>query len=211
MKQLNPYTTISEAMNHLDNGGRFYNLFTKANDGEINVAELSKVGGLFNEKQRLILLLEFSIHKLSKKDQVDIISSLDDRLRTAFLKYKAQELTPYHADELGIIGSNAIITGIPKLKESKSEFQGVILIPIATGKAMTFVPIPIIDQYDIYEIYDPQQSEVFLIAHHRGKSKLPTEMNRVAGVLKQIEVTQDGVKRNQKFLEINYYCSLEDK
>lgn len=205
MKQIIPYQNITEALVHLDNGGRFYNLFTKAEDGEINAAELSKVAGMFNEKQKLVLFLELSMSALSKEDQVAIISKLDDKLRLDFLKYKAQELMASEAEERGVLTANAIISGVPIIKESKSEFKGIILVPVSTGKAMTFVPIPIIDQYDIYEIRDDHSSETFLIAHYRGKEKLPAEKIKVAGVLKKIEVKVDGVKAYQKFLEINYY------
>lgn len=205
MKQIIPYQNITEALVHLDNGGRFYNLFTKAEDGEINAAELSKVAGMFNEKQKLVLFLELSMSALSKEDQVAIISKLDDKLRLDFLKYKAQELMASEAEERGVLAANAIISGVPIIKESKSEFKGIILVPVSTGKAMTFVPIPIIDQYDIYEIRDDHSSETFLIAHYRGKEKLPAEKIKVAGVLKKIEVKVDGVKAYQKFLEINYY------
>jgi hypothetical protein len=205
MKQIIPYQNINEAMIQLDNGGRFYNLFTKAEDGEINTAELTKVAGLFNEQQQLVLFLELSMAKLSKEDQIEIISKLDDKLRKAFLKHKAQELMPSEADASGVLAGNAIITGVPKIKDSKSEFKGIILIPISTGKVTTFIPVPIIDRYDIYEIRDDYSSETFLIAHYRGKELLPSEKLKVAGVLKSLEVKIDGVKGHQKFLEINYY------
>jgi hypothetical protein len=143
--------------------------------------------------------------QLTKQDQVDIISKLDDKLRKDFLKYKAQELMASEAEERGVLSANAVITGIPTIKDSKSEFKGIILIPISTGKSMTFIPIPIIDQYDIYEIRDDYSSETFLIAHYHGKDKLPAEKIKVAGVLKKLEVKIDGVKNYQKFLEINYY------
>jgi len=205
MKQIIPYQNITEALSQLDNGGRFYNLFTKAGDGEINVAELIKVAGMFNERQKLILFLELSLSNLPKEEQVDIISKLDDRLRRDFLKFKAQELMASEAEERGILSANAIITGVPILKDSKSEFQGIVLIPISTGKAMTFVPVPIMDRFDVYEVRDDHSSETFLIAHYRGKSKLPAEKIKVAGVLKEIEIKVDGVKGKRKFLEINYY------
>jgi hypothetical protein len=210
MKHLKPYQNISEAMIHLDNGGHFFNLFTKADDGEINTAELIKVAGLFNQQQRLVLFLELSISSLSKQEQVEIISRLDDKLRSAFLKYKAQELMACEANKVGIVGGNTIITGIPKIKESKTEFQGVVLIPILTGKVMTFVPIAIMDRYDLYEVCDDEQSEVFIIAHYRRKIKLPAEKIKVAGLLKEIQVKEDGVTRNQKFLEINYYSNFNE-
>jgi hypothetical protein len=205
MKQIIPYQNITEALTHLDNGGRFYNLFTKAEDGKISSAELSKVAGMFNEKQQLVLFLELSMSSLPKEDQVAIISKLDDKLRKDFLKYKAQELMASEAEARGVLAMNAIITGVPLKKESKSEFKGLILIPISTGKAMTFVPVPIIDQYDIYEVRDDHSSDTFLIAHHRDKDKLPAEKIKMAGVLKELEIKTDDVKGHQKFLEINYW------
>ncbi len=208
MKQIIPYQNITEALSQLDNGGRFYNLFTKAGDGEINVAELIKVAGMFNERQKLILFLELSLSNLPKEEQVDIISKLDDRLRRNFLKFKAQELMASEAEERGILSANAIITGVPILKDSKSEFQGIVLIPISTGKVITFVPVPIMDRFDVYEVRDDHSSETFLIAHYHGKSKLPEEKIKVAGVLKEIEIKVDGVKGKRKFLEINYYQLL---
>lgn len=207
MKQIIPYQSITEALTQLDNGGRFYNLFAKAENGQITTAELTKVAGMFNEKQKLILFLELSISKLPKPDQIDIISKLENKLRRDFLKYKAQELMASEAQERGVLASNAIITGVPIVKESKSEFNGTILIPISTGKALTFVPVPIIDQYDIYEVRDDHSSETFLIAHYKSKNKLPNEKIKLAGVLKELEV-KDSVKKHQKFLEVNYYQGL---
>lgn len=205
MKKIIPYQNCVEALNQLDNGGRFYNLFTKAKDGEINVAELSKVAGRFNQKQRLILFLELSLSKLSKEEQIDIISKLDDDLRKNFLKYKAQELKASEVETCGVLSSNVLITGVPTIKDTKSEFQGLILIPIFTGNVMSFVPVPIMDMYDIYEINDEDANTSFLIAHTRSKTKLPSRSVTVGGALKEIEVKVDGVKSMRKYLEVNYY------
>jgi hypothetical protein len=205
MKQIIPYQHITEALTQLDNGGRFFNLFTKAEDGQISSAELSKVAGMFNEKQQLVLFLELSMSQLPKEDQMSIIAKLDDKLRKDFLKYKAQELMASEAEARAVLSTNAIITGVPTVKDSKSEFKGMILIPISTGKAMTFVPVPIIDQYDIYEVRDDHSSDTFLIAHYRGKGKLPAQKIKVAGVIKELEIKTDNVKGYQKFLEINYW------
>jgi len=67
VKEIISYQNIEEAFAQLDNGGRFYNLFTKAKDEEINTAELARVAGLFSEKQQLILFLELSISQLSNR------------------------------------------------------------------------------------------------------------------------------------------------
>jgi len=208
VKEIISYQNIEEAFAQLDNGGRFYNLFTKAKDEEINTAELARVAGLFSEKQQLILFLELSISQLSKQDQVTIISKLDDKLRKDFLKYKAQELMPSEAEQRGVLSANAIITGVPRVKNSTSEFKGFILIPVSAGKVITVMPIPIIDQYDIYEIRDEHAAESFLVAHYRGKGTLPEKKIKVAGVLKDIEVETEGGIAHRKFLEINYYQLL---
>lgn len=45
MKKIESYIDVNDAISDLDNGGRFYNLFTHADDGIISQAELGKVGG----------------------------------------------------------------------------------------------------------------------------------------------------------------------
>ena len=49
--------------------------------------------------------------------------------------------------------------------DSKSDFKGFIMIPISTGSVMTFSMVPIIDQYDVYEIRETEIDQSFLIAH----------------------------------------------
>jgi hypothetical protein len=73
MEIVKPYTEINKAVISLDNGGRFYNLLTKAKDGIINQAELGKSGGIFNDKQKMILFLELSISKLRHNEKEIII------------------------------------------------------------------------------------------------------------------------------------------
>lgn len=208
MQQIKPYTGINEAIVSLDNGGRFYNILTQAEDGIISPAEVGKVGGLFNEKQKMILFLELSISALDPAAKAELISKLDSNLQRSYQKYKAQELLPSEANDRGVISSNAIITGFPKMRESKSDLNGFILIPISTGKAMTFVPIPIIDKYDIYEIRDEISAETFLIAHARGEEKLPEQQIKVAGVLKELKLKKDE-ESTTKFLEVNYFLNVD--
>ena len=46
MKKIEPYKSIDEATLSLDNGGRFYNVLTKSDDGIISTSELGKVAGI---------------------------------------------------------------------------------------------------------------------------------------------------------------------
>lgn len=203
MKIVKPYTNLNKAIISLDNGGRFYNLLTKAEDGIISQAELGKLGGIFNDKQKMILFLELSISKLKESEKAIVILKLDDNLKKDYFKYKPQTLLPSEVNEKGVLSSNIILTGVPELIDSKSDFKGFIMIPIMTGKVMTFSLIPLIDQYDVYEMRDEITSETFIIAHSKTSIKLPNKKMVVAGVLKELEKDEKGVK--QKFLEAIYH------
>ncbi|MCE7043440.1 hypothetical protein [Dyadobacter sp. CY312] len=205
MKQITPYRTVDEALTSLDNGGRFYNIFTREEDGTIAQAELAKVAGLFNEKQKLILFLDLSLSQLDTQSRESVISKLDDQLRVTYKKYKPIEMTPSEVNVVGTKSSNIIVTGIPEMKESKNYFSGMILVPI--GKA--FVPIPISDMYTVYEIKDEQSSEMILIAHAKGSEKLPEKRIKVGGVLKEVKPKKNEKVVVEQFLEINYFLDLD--
>jgi hypothetical protein len=92
--KIEPYRNINDAISNLDNGGRFYNILTKADDGIISKSELGKVGEIFNDKQQMILFLELSISKLDNVKKNVIISKLDENFQNIYLKHKPIELLP---------------------------------------------------------------------------------------------------------------------
>ena len=73
------------------------------------------------------------------------------------------------------------------------------------GSVMTFMMVPIIDQYDVYELKDEASSGSFLIAHAKGATKLPQARIKVAGVLKELKAKKDEENASKKFLEAVYY------
>lgn len=204
MKKIIPYKNISEAVKSLDNGGRFYNVLTQADDGVISKAELGKVGGIFNDKQQMILFFELAISELEEVRKDEVISKLDNVLLSNYQIHKPQWLLPSEASEKGILSSNAIITGIPKLTGSESNFSGFIMVPISVGGVMTFSTIPIINHYEVYELRDEKSDQHFIIAHSKGSEKLPERKVKVAGVLKELK-TEEKTSRSTKFLEAIYY------
>ena len=205
MKQIQPYFHVSEALSSLDNGGHFYNIFTEAGDGKISHAELSKAGGAFNERQKMILFLELSISRLGADAKAEVLAKFDEVLSANFLKYKAQVLLPSEALEKGVIDANAIITGVPVMVDSRADFKGYVGVPVMVGKVWTIIPVPIVDHYDVYELRDQRTSETFLIAHAKGSDKLPSEKIIVGGVLKELKKVEDEEVGSGMFLEVNYY------
>lgn len=183
MEEIKPYATAEEAIRDLDNGGRFYNLFTKAEDDVITAAELSKVSGAFFGKQQMILFLEMALSRLNATDKAEVLSKLDESLQSHYQTYKPQTLASLQANEKGKLTSSTIITGIAKLQQSKSYLNGFIMIPV--GKAFTMVPI--MDLYHIYEFTEEGSNYQILMAHSKVQTKLnlPETQLTVGGVWKK--------------------------
>jgi hypothetical protein len=204
MKKIEAYANIEEAMLSLDNGGRYYNLLARANNKVITQAELGKVAGLFNDKQKMMLYLEMVLSNLSAGMKGILLAKLTPELRQSYDKFKPQYLKPSEAKENGVLGNGAIISGIPFLIDSKTKLSGFIMIPIMAGKTMTMMMIPIMDKYDVYEMKDDINGEQFFIAHARSENKLPKEKITIAGIIKELKADKKEDLPSEKFLEIVY-------
>ncbi len=205
MQLITPYNSNSEAMTALDNGGRFFNFLTDANDGKIEPEELGKVAGVFRDEQKMMLFLELATQSLTKTDRKQLLSKLTPELQAAACDHLPAMLTPQQAKDSGIIGSSAIITGTPKHIQGKSEFKGFIIVPIMAGSAMTMVMIPMMEHYNIYHLEDESSSREFIIAHAKGQAKLPEVKIQCGGIIKELNANQSASGEKSKFLEGLYY------
>ncbi len=206
MKKITPAKNINDALEILDNGGRFYNFKAKANDGRIDQSELGKVAGIFSDHQEMILFLEMLTVNLPLEDKSKIISMLDKTLQEKYSRLKAQSFNISEVNENGMFSNSIITKGIPHLVESKSEFTGFIMVPIVAGNVTSFSMIPLIEEYDVYELKDTASGEIILIAHTKLFDNLPNEEITVAGVLKELKPSKDKRSNSGKFLEVVYYC-----
>ncbi len=205
MQLISPYNSASEALSSLDNGGRFFNFLTDANDGEIEAEELGKVAGVYKDQQKMMLFLELSTELLASTEKQQITSTLSADLQLAMSDYKPMRLSPKEAKEMAPIGSSAIITGVPKFIEGKSDFKGFIIVPIMAGSAMTMVMIPMIEQYNIYHLTDEVSNKDFIIAHAKNQAKLPEVKISCGGIIKELSANKSVNGEKDKFLEALYY------
>ena len=205
MKRIEPYASSNFAMKDLDNGGRFYNLWTKADDGVISSAELAKVGGLFNDKQKMILYLQMALSKMEDAEKSIVLNRLDENLKIAYNEYHVEQILDCTSGLEGKQGQNVIIKGIPRRIESKSDFNAFIMVPIMAGSVTTFSMIPIIDKYEIYEIHS-ESGDNFLIAHTRETESLPEQVFMIGGVVKELKSDNDEDSKSTIFIEAVYYC-----
>lgn len=206
MEKLTVYTHPDQVLKQFDNGGRFFDLASTSEDGIITSGEIGKVAGIFGNKQKKVLYLALAIDALSVADKERIIESLSDDMAIAYNKHLPQYLTPSEALVKGVVSSNAVITGVPTLVDSRKALNGFVIVPVSTGTVITMIMIPIIERYDVYELRDDATSETFLIAHAKGEGRLPERKVKVAGVLKELKVKVQGTEKNEIFLEALYYC-----
>ncbi|MDC0264483.1 hypothetical protein OAL86_05190 [Verrucomicrobia bacterium] len=64
MKQATPCKTLARVMLALDNGGRFFNLLTRAGDGEISQSEISKAAWISGGADQCLTFLSVSHWRL---------------------------------------------------------------------------------------------------------------------------------------------------
>jgi hypothetical protein len=208
MQDVIPYKNYAGALEALDNGGRFCNIFTKSKDDEVSPVELAKVAGVFSDKQKMFLFYEMAVRELCESDKQSLFASLSEGLQAAYEKHRPQDLLPSDADSKGVASKTAILTGYPRFVTDKTVFSGFIFIPMSAGKSMTMIMIPIMDQYDIYELTDDSNSAKTFIANVRGSERLPVELSRFGGILKETSVDKKGKEKGRLFLEALYYTRL---
>lgn len=205
MKKVAPYKDKRFAIAALDNGGRFYNLFTHAEDGEISASELGKAAGVFSSRQQMFIYLEMAVAELGEQSIKDIYKHLSPSLKESARKYKPVHYTPAEAVANGKPGKSAVVIGTPTYIESCEDFNGFIMIPVQAGKVTTFMMIPIIDQYDVYEVRDHSTHDTFLLVHNRGQKKLNPVETRFGGILKKLDTKKGKPQKHKVYLEILYY------
>ena len=202
MKEITPYKELESALKELDNGGRFYNILTKADDGNITTAELTKAAGaasVFTDRQKMIVYLEMSLMELDLEKKAKVLNILNDDLSKSYKKYQPLYFRPLDNIEAVANSTSVIITGTPKLIESKSEFTGFIMIPIMAGSVTTFTMIPIIEMYNIYELKDLETEKEIIIAHSKSDDKLPEVPLKCGGVIKELKNEKNENKSTKKF------------
>lgn len=209
MKYIQPYSNLESALAALDNGGRFYNFFSKAGDGQVDAAELSKVAGVIGDRQRMFLYFDLAISQLPIEARAQIKNAMSDELVQLYGHYAPRYLSPGVAKETGVSGESAVITGTPKLIDDQSKLSGFIMVPIMAGKVMTFSMIPIFERFKVYKVYDLEQERSCIVAHAKNDQALDAKAYTFGGVLKQLQKDQQQSAQPEVFLEAFYYSECK--
>jgi hypothetical protein len=205
MRQIKPYQTVWGARRALDNGGRFYNLWTQAGDNVVDTGELARAAGVYSSDMRAFLHFEMALMDLPEQRKAEVRSLLSPDLKNRLQKSRPRVLKPSRVESGGASGVPAIVTGYPSFVEDRAQLQGFIVMvtPVITM-------IPIVDQFDVYEVYDtPERIEPrTLIATVRGSKRLDGVYTRFGGVLRELHFEDKTGKDHGLYLEAMYYTPL---
>ena len=124
MKKVEPYKTFAGALQALDNGGRLYNLLSRAGDGEIDEAELARAAGFMTWNWQALFFFELAVHRLTRDEQDKLRVRMHPKLRKRMSESRPgvigrdMDVSRYEADMA------AIARGYPQVLGPKTRFAG---------------------------------------------------------------------------------------
>ncbi|MEM7474763.1 MAG: hypothetical protein AAF483_07210, partial [Planctomycetota bacterium] len=65
MREIKPFESAEALAKAIDNGGRFYNFFSKADDNIVSAGELAKAAGIISSDHTAFLFLEMAAFDLN--------------------------------------------------------------------------------------------------------------------------------------------------
>lgn len=208
MQKVYPYRSLSGARKALDNGGRFYNLLTKAGDGIVTAAELKKAAGKFLDDQATSLFFELALSELDEADRAEIEAALEPEARGLRRLHRPTWLAPAAFPSQARAGKTYVLEGEVERVDDE-DVTGIIFVPILVGNVTTIMPIPTSHQYSVYTLKGSTASEPCMILTPKQAIDLRGTC-RFGGIAKEGEVGEaesgeDGPKRKVLRLEARYY------
>lgn len=210
MRELKPYQTFQGLKKAIDNGGRFYNLLTEADDSVVSRGELAKAAGVFSAGKTAFLFLEMSQQNLGSEEQQAVAGLLEAKLRKQYLRDRPITLAPSAVEEQGAEGKTVLVSGFPRYVENRKQFKGMMMVPILVGKVMVPMMIPIMDQFDVYEVFEDKRMKKpnSMVATVRGQRLEHDGPIRFGGVLRKLDFEDKTEKTHRFFLETLFYTKL---
>lgn len=207
MKHIEPFVNVADALVSLDNGGRFYNIFTHANDGLITVGEVSKATHEWDDWAKMILYLDISLSQLKEDERLEIISRFDEKLANIYKDHHSLIMT---TDEiLGDIpvSKNVLIKGTPLDIQDNTHTIGFSTVTVMVGEVMTLTNVPIEDTYSLYTL-PTKLDDLFYLGVNKNGDQFPEGELIMGGVMKKAE--QDKEHPTERwFLDVYYFVAAK--
>ena len=205
MRKIQPYKSLDGALRALDNGGRFFNVFTKAGDHVVTAAELKKVAGVLGNDVAAAMFYALAISDLDDTARLKLRNALGPKASDLVRRIPVRSLTPETFAVEARAGKPCLVEGrVKKFKDVK--VTGMIFMPISTGKTTMIMPIPTEDHYTVYELDGPNPERECLVL--TPKSHELRGVYRFAGLPKEAQVECDGETEKRLRLQPSYYYPI---
>jgi hypothetical protein len=139
---------------------------------------------------------------------MEVRGAFSDELSRKYEKYRAEVMKLCDLEENSELEQNVIVTAFPKAFRVKSDFKGYIQTPVVSEKVTTTVMMPLIDQFQVYELFGEETGCEFIAAHPGKSEMLPGHRIRIGGVVKEMKLGKSDDSPSQKYLEAHYYSEL---
>ncbi len=210
MRRIEPYRTVAGARRALDNGGRFFNLFTKAGDDVLSRAELARAAGVLGSDQAAFLYFALATSGLSDDEQATLLTHFDDDLRRRHRRHAPTTLEPGSFETSARAAKPFVVEGSTRSVDSRSDFTGFMMVPTMTGKVTTFTMVPIFDAFDLYAVQaQPRRDGTSCLVTVPHGTDMPTHA-RLGGLAKEILASPDKGSATRLVLETRYCVELPD-
>jgi len=203
MRQVVPYKTARGLERALDNGGRWFNVFTRAGDGKVTADELGKAAGAWDdETSQLFLALAWVL--LEEEERAHILdalleSSFAERMRffgPVWLRaHQVAEMEP----RFGVILEGTF------LRVRDRRIETTVLVPMMVNNALLPMPVQISNMFSMWEFHDRRGPPAIVLAkpHEQFTEGYPL---RLAGLAAK---TED--KQPLRYLRPMFYTALDGR
>jgi len=206
MKEVTPYKTLTGALRALDNGGRFFNLFTHAGDGEIEGSEVSKASGRMAGKSDALLFFMLAISQLTDTEQATLIDHLSEGLRSHIQEAGLGWVPVHRFHQSASLHQPILLEGFPFFIKDRTQLTSFVPIPITTNNVTTMMMVPVFERFDVYEVFGHAdgtgRKALVALPHAKQKKTLEPRRTSFAGKIK--EMVLEPKKTKKPFVEVCY-------
>lgn len=201
MRKIKPYPTLHDAIRALDNGGRFYNLFTRPADDLIEPAELARAARTFSADAIAFLYFDIALMALTPNEQARLLSMFSPELAARYDASRPRHLAPAAAESVARPGQPVILSGHAVLVRDRTQLRNIL---VKVGPATV---TPISDQADLYEVFATSDSDPprALVAVPRRTPDLDRTVRTFGGILQEYILDAKSQKKRGLYLQAAYY------
>ncbi|MEO0479340.1 MAG: hypothetical protein AAF196_07665 [Planctomycetota bacterium] len=161
MRLVPPYSSLQQAMEALDNGGRFYHWASHARDELVTAAELRKEAKILARDNISAMFFAVATSKLSDQDRARLNAKLADDAREVMAKFGPRRLSPSAFQDSAEQKGSYLLEGEVRVVEDEARLGFVPVTTMVNNVPMT-TSTPVGKLYTVYELDGVANCEVLV-------------------------------------------------